>query len=327
VDSGALSADSTNPSSAGADPGHSQPEPITVSPLVLARMPTVPGVPGVPEAPTTTLAEVPATTLEAPTTGGGVPARFAPGVSAKLKMYVYLLVDPRTGRAFHVGRGRGDRCFRHVEVARSGDERGSDHAGGSDHAPVSAQKYPALERIREAESTGREVRIDILRYGLTAAEAQLVQVAARDALGLTEGGGLDGQRAGVDDLSAQLAKRAKIKRAHQTVLLRIGGARTGWSYETVRHGWRLGQRWTDPSSTRSPRWAFIVVGDLIEGVYALEGWEQTGADPGRYSFTGSIDGDLESRYVGRSVAPYLGAGPASPVTYVWCGPHWVNTAQ
>ena len=47
----------------------------------------------------------------------------------------------------------------------------------------------------------------------------------------------------------------------------------------------------------------------------------------RWSFIGSRDVALESRYVGRSVAAYLGTGTPSPVTYVWCGPHWVNTAQ
>ena len=45
---------------------------------------------------------------------------FPPGVAAKLAVYVYLLVDARTGRPFLVARGRGDRCFRHVEAARAG---------------------------------------------------------------------------------------------------------------------------------------------------------------------------------------------------------------
>ena len=47
----------------------------------------------------------------------------------------------------------------------------------------------------------------------------------------------------------------------------------------------------------------------------------------RYSFTGTRDAGLEDRYAGRSVAAYLGTGTPGPVTYVWCGPHWVNTAQ
>ena len=36
------------------------------------------------------------------------PAAFPPGVAEKLNTYVYLLVDPRNGRPFFVGSGRGD---------------------------------------------------------------------------------------------------------------------------------------------------------------------------------------------------------------------------
>ena len=47
----------------------------------------------------------------------------------------------------------------------------------------------------------------------------------------------------------------------------------------------------------------------------------------RYSFVGTPDPHLGRRYIGRSVAAHLGTGTQSPVTYVWCGPHWVNTAH
>jgi len=45
----------------------------------------------------------------------------------------------------------------------------------------------------------------------------------------------------------------------------------------------------------------------------------------RFSFAGAPDPELEDRYTGKSVAAYQGAGSRSPVTYVWCGPHWVNS--
>ena len=75
-----------------------------------------------------------------------------------------------------------------------------------------------------------------------------------------------------------------------------------------------------------------MAGDLIAAVYRIEGWRQAGPVPGRggsrspdrFSFEGSPDPELERRYVGRSVAAYGAAGARSPVTYVWCGPHWVN---
>jgi hypothetical protein len=103
----------------------------------------------------------------------------------------------------------------------------------------------------------------------------------------------------------------------------------------------------------------VVVGELVDSVYRLDGWEASGpvaslattgaadtgaadtgaadtgaATPGaagggapeRYSFVGVRDPELERRYVGKSVAAYLGRGSPNAVAYVWSGPHWVNTA-
>jgi hypothetical protein len=250
---------------------------------------------------------------------------FPPGVAAKLADYVYLLVDARTGRPFHVGRGRDDRCFRHVEAARprpDGAATGEDADG----------RFAALDRIRDAESDGRPVRIEVLRHGLTTAEADLVVASVDDVLALGQPTVLGSQRTPAVELGATLAKRAKIKRSHRVVLLRVGPHGADTSYGAARHGWRIGRRWVDPASVRSPWWAVLVAGDLVDAVYRIDGWEPspaTAAPAGveRWSFAGERDPELEVRYSGRSVAAYLGAGTPNQVTYVWCGPHWVNTAQ
>ncbi|MGD0880811.1 MAG: hypothetical protein ABSB09_04500 [Acidimicrobiales bacterium] len=260
-----------------------------------------------------------------------LPTSFPPGVAAKLAVYVYLLVDPRTGRPFFVGRGRGDRCFRHVEDARrTAGTSGGPPPGGA----ATTARFPVLDRIREAESDGRPVRIEILRHGLTVPEAELVVAAVDDALSLGLEPSLGSQRCPAVELGAALAKRAKFKRSHQVVLLRVGAHGTDASYESVRHGWRIGRRWVDTGSMRSPRWAVVVTGDLVDSVYRIDRWEPAPVPPGagarlveRYSFTGTRDPGLEERYAGRSVSAYLGTGTPSQVTYVWCGPHWVNTAQ
>jgi len=285
----------------------------------------------------------------------GPPRRFSPEVAEALRTYVYLLVDPRTGRPFLVGRGRNDRCFRHLEAARSGAD--------------STAKFPGLERIRRAEADGRHVRIDILRHGLTATQANFVEAVAADALGLDRpaassppvgngngsgggGGGSGGsgeppgqgppgeRRIPVDALDSVLARPAKFKRAHPVVLLRVSPDRLadGIDPEAVRHGWRIARRWTDPDAPHAPRWAVVVGDDLVRGVFRITGWEPSPASAGpgragsadpvppypRFSFVGTRDPELEGRYVGRSVASYRGTGAPNPVTYVWCGPHWVN---
>jgi hypothetical protein len=283
---------------------------------------------------------------------------FPPGVAAKLRWYVYLLAEPAPGRPFYVGRGRGDRCFRHVQAARSGppgpdvEVEGrdpGDHTDHRDHDDHLSKKFPVLEKIREVEATEGPVRLEILRYGLNADEARLVETAAADALGLQPDSKRGSRRVLATDLGTRLAKRAKFKRDHPVVLLRVGGKGADTAYGKVRHGWRIGRRWTDLRSSRSPKWAVIVAGDIAVGVYRIEGWEPTplqvrkgqSGTPGtttrstyRHSFVGERDDELEQRYVGRSVAAYLGAGPRvgagagasapNQVAYVWCGPHWAN---
>jgi len=247
------------------------------------------------------------------------PQAFPPGVASRLGSYVYLLVDPRSGRPFFVGRGRGDRCHRHLQAARATPSAGDP-----------ASKYPVLDRIRAAEAGGRPVRVEILRHGLTPTEADLIEVAVADALGLGQETRLGSQRGPAIEVGAALAKRAKIKRVHQVVLLRVGPHGAPVEYDAARHGWRIGRRWIDTAAIRSPRWALMVAGDLVETVFRIDGWEPTPGAAGaveRFSFVGTPDPELDARYAGRSVAAYLGSGTPGAVTYVWCGPHWVNTAQ
>jgi hypothetical protein len=269
---------------------------------------------------------------------------FPPGVAAKLGWYVYLLVDPGSGRPFYVGRGHGDRCFRHVLSARAGrapsvgaDPR-SEEDGGPDDAP--GRGFPLLDRINEVEASAGPVRVEILRHGLDADQARLVEVAAHDALGLHLDPKLASQRQSASELGVRLAKRAKFKHEHPVVLLQVGGPGADADYEQVRHGWRIGRRWTDPRSPRSPRWAVIVTGEMVVAVYRVEAWEPTpvrgrmggvGAttaairptvratawatarSSSRHSFIGVRDEELEGRYVGRSAASYLDAGAAARI--------------
>ncbi len=303
------------------------------SPLPVPSLPVSDGgspVPPVPPVPLATVspAVAPVHPLAVPSTGpvsspGSV--GFAPGVADKLASYVYLLVDPRTGRAFYVGKGRNDRCFRHLAAARSP----LGQPGVAAH-----RKFPMLEQIRAIESAGRSVRIDILRYGLNPDEASTVEAAVRDALGLCTEASLGSQRRPAIDLNAALAKRARFKRAHQVILLAVGGSGSDWAYESVRHGWRIARRFTDLDSPRAPKWAAIVTADLVAAVYRIEGWENdrparrpddpSDCRPGpgdRYSFFGRRDPELEKRYRGRSVSAYGGGFASNPLTYVGCGPH------
>ncbi len=95
---------------------------------------------------------------------------FTPYVSEQLKAYVYLLIDPRDGEIFYVGKGNGNRVFDHALDALADKETSSDK----------------LDRIREIRAAGCEVRHELLRFGLTDRTALEIEAAAIQLLGLSE---------------------------------------------------------------------------------------------------------------------------------------------
>lgn len=260
---------------------------------------------------------------------------FAPGVAAKLRSYVYLLVDARSGRPFFVGRGRDDRCFRHLSGARRETEARSPASG--------RRRFSVEETIGDIESGGSSVRIDILRHGLSPVEAATVEAAVAEALGIPSGSKLASQRRSVAETNAALAKPVRFKRAHQVVVRRFDGAGEDPGDETVRagavrdeavrHGWHIDPRWTDLDSPRSPQWAVVATGGLVSAVYRIEGWEPGPAVSDGFSLVGRKDPVLQARYVGRSVSSCPPGGSAGnkgevrgeegALSYVGCGPNWV----
>lgn len=73
--------------------------------------------------------------------------------------YVYLLIDPRTGVAFYVGKGKGDRARQHVKEWKRG-------------GPGNARKFA---RIVEIVRDGLEVQITIAADNLNEIEAYRIE--------------------------------------------------------------------------------------------------------------------------------------------------------
>ena len=87
-----------------------------------------------------------------------------PGMAEKLGYYVYLYVDPRDGKVFYIGKGKGERCLDHL---------------------FEDDDHPKVRRIRDIFAAGLEPRIEILAHGLrTAQEAYNIEAAAIGLLGL-----------------------------------------------------------------------------------------------------------------------------------------------
>jgi hypothetical protein len=243
--------------------------------------------------------------------GTGVSQTFEIGVAEKIGYYVYLLIDPRTSEVFYVGKGVGDRCFAHVQVARR------------TKAGVIGD-YPKLDRIREIEAAGQEVRLDILRHGLEEETAFHVEAATIDALRLdardmglltnvVAGRDAEQGRQSVADINAlYTAPPVEIAPEHKAVLIRINnewfrGISPERLYAVTRASWVIGANRRALGGPRAPDYAFGVYRGVVRAVYKIEAWTadprplQPGK-PARWVFTGHPDTGLASDYLGRDVS-------------------------
>src|SRR3989338_4637892 len=73
----------------------------------------------------------------------------------KLGYYVYLLIEPRTGQSFYVGKGCGNRINYHLLGALE----------------INKNEKEKIRTIRDIQSNGLNVGIVILRHGITEKEA------------------------------------------------------------------------------------------------------------------------------------------------------------
>ena len=245
---------------------------------------------------------------------------WRPGVEERLGYYVYLLVDPRDGKPFYVGKGTGGRCFSHV---------------GEAHKPSRDSKgdYEKLATIRGIEDAGHRVSIEILRHGLTEDEAFHVESAAIELLGFSDltnrvvGHGTDWVGwMGVDDVNAQYgAVPVDFDPLHKVILIRSRrfGKVMGEDalYEATRVWWRVGSR------RLKADYAMAVRGGVVRAVYKIDGWvkpteEDIAKAPnrlGRHGFVGHVDPEMEERYLFADVTAFLPErGGRNPIRYVNC---------
>ena len=92
--------------------------------------------------------------------------QFPEELDGEIKYYVYRLIDPRNGQTFYVGKGKGNRVFRHAQ----GVEHDPD-----DYGPGSTQ-----ERIAQIHFAGLSVGHIIHRHGMSERTALEVEGALID---------------------------------------------------------------------------------------------------------------------------------------------------
>jgi hypothetical protein len=236
-------------------------------------------------------------------------------VSKILKSYVYVYTDPRNGKPFYIGKGKGSRLFAHLK--------------GHSDIEKKAEKEKAA-KIAEIKRSGKEPRIEILRYGLSDLEAQLVEAASIDLIGkanLTnrmsghhEGsfGRITSQRV----ITMWTAKKIKVQ--HKAILLTINSLyRSDMSkeelYETTRGIWKVGE-----TNRNKVEFAMALYQGIVLEVYRINQWHPAGTlkyntrdssdfkNSGRWEFSGSIAKDIRGEYIDFSV----GKAGQNPIRYV-----------
>lgn len=101
-------------------------------------------------------------------------------VADLLGNYVYLLVDPRDGIPFYVGKGRGDRAQAHeIEALAERLETPSDPTATEETTDEADAK---TARIRLIHDSGNTPEVWIARYGLSENEYTAVEAALIDLL-------------------------------------------------------------------------------------------------------------------------------------------------
>lgn len=240
--------------------------------------------------------------------------KFTSEISEQIGYYVYMYSDPDSGKPFYVGKGKGNRAFQDINDAKS----------------------EKAKLIKDIKNRGKSPTIELLRYGLTEAQASLLEASIIDLIGLTNlSNKVRGEhsrsfgRTSVEDIILELsAKRIEILKEHKIICITINKLyRSGISkeelYECTRGIWKVGEK------RNKVKYAFSLFRGIVREVYEIDKWHKAGTQEykyrdstnfkqsGRWEFEGRIaSDDIRNMYRGKSVRNYLNKGSQNPIRYL-----------
>lgn len=208
--------------------------------------------------------------------------KFSKLAKESLKYYVYALIDPNGSDIFYVGKASAnDRAFDHLK-----------------ESPNESRKNKRIDEIRV---TGKEPRVEVLRYGLeTEAIALEVEAAIIDAIGLENltneirGHGIVRGRNSVEEIE-RLHGSAPIKISEisePSMLFYINGTYSATLseqelYDSTRQFWQGVSK--NNRENLNTKIALAIVDGVVVRVYSIAAWFAAGTTMSTRTFKGKPD--------------------------------------